>query len=137
MTREIGAAARRDRAEQDPDEAISIVRGRIHGEDVSGHIESEKQKAIIEWIQTMRSGFAGTVIRRTHKSKDYTGAKLFDLPPLTDIPLLLDLYEHEYQYLDVITDDVTSKDAVKGTRFVEGGVSPFLFFDHISFYFTD
>ena len=68
MTREIGAAARRDRAEQDPDEAISIVRGRIHGEDVSGHIESEKQKAIIEWIQTMRSGFAGTVIRRTHKS---------------------------------------------------------------------
>jgi hypothetical protein len=128
MTREIAAAARRDRLEQDPDEAISVVRGRIHGEDVSGHIQSEKQKAIIKWIQTIRCGFAGTVIRRTHKSKDNGGAMLFSLPPLADIPLLLDLYRHEYEYLDVIADQLTSKDAIKGTRFVEGGVGPFLFF---------
>jgi hypothetical protein len=132
MTCEIAVAAHTDRLEQDPDEAISVVRGRIHGEDVSGQIQSEKQKAIMDWIQRIRTSFAGIVIRRTHKSIDNTGQKLFDLPPLTDALLLLELYDHEYEYLDVIADRVTSKDAVTGTRFIDGGVSPLM---HL-FYFT-
>src|SRR5882762_819531 len=131
MALEIGSASRRDRVEQDPDDAISVVRGRIHGEDTPGHIESEKQRAMIDWIQVIRNGFSGIVVRRTHKSVDNTGAQLFDLPPLTDTPLLLNLFPHEYEYLDVIADQVMSKDAVTGTRFVDGGVShsvPFILF---------
>jgi hypothetical protein len=123
MAREIVAASRRDRHEQDPDEAMSVVRGRIHGQDVSGHIQSQRQKVMMDWIQQIRTGFAGTVIRRTHRSIDNTGEKLFGLPPCIEIQHLLELYRHEYDNMEVIADSMTSKDAITGTRFVDGGVS--------------
>jgi hypothetical protein len=77
----------------------------------------------MQWIEEICKGFVGTVIHRTHKSVDNVGAVLFDLPPLNETQFILDLYPHEYSYLDVIADGVTTQDAVKGTRFVEGGAS--------------
>jgi len=108
---------------QTREEAESTIRGVVHGESSHGAGPSEHRKLVLEWIKKIRLGFAGSVIRRTHKSVDNLGHQLFGLPPLHENQMVLELYPYEYDNLADIAEGMMGKDSAKGTRFAEGNVS--------------
>ena len=105
------------------EEAESTIRGVVHGESSHSVGPSEHRQLMLDWIEDIRCGFAGVVIRRTHKSVDNEGQQLFGLPPLHENQMVLHLYPYEYENLDDIAAGMMGKDTAKGTRFAEGNVS--------------
>jgi hypothetical protein len=128
MNRQVRSAMRRDRLLQDAEEATMIVRGVVQGQDAPGTKMSEHQKVLLTWIGDIRIGFAGIVVRRTHKSVDNHGRHLFGLPPLEENTMLLELYAREYANLESIADRLTDKQSRRATTFAEGDVSDFQLF---------
>ena len=122
MQWEVQSSARRDWIWQSREDAEMTVRGMVHGSSAQSEVVLEHEKVVRDWIETMRVGFADIVVRHTHKSVDNEGRQLFDLPPLRENNLLLQLYEHEYENLEEIADSMMGKDSAKGTRFAEGNV---------------
>jgi len=123
MQREVQSAARRDRLRLSREDAEMTVRGVVHGTSTQSSVVLEHESVVLGWIEKIRVGFADIVVRRTHKSVDNEGRQLFDLPPLRENNLLLELYEHEYDNLEEIANSMMGKDSAKGTRFAEGNVS--------------
>ncbi|GBE89337.1 hypothetical protein SCP_1503450 [Sparassis crispa] len=118
MEREIRAAARRDRkvlkASGEDTHILNIVHGK--GKAAATINESEEREKIVQWIEVIRHGFQGAVIRRTQASVDNEGQPISGLPPYIHLPLVVDLHQYELDNLDdiakqMIEDGVVAKQA--------------------------
>lgn len=121
---DLRAASSADRKLREEDDDEEIVRGLLHGE-TQGERPSQHKEVILKHIQKLRTAYDGVVIRRTGNSVDNSGQHIIGLPPFLDTPLLLNLYEWEYQYLDEVAEDLVANSAA-ATKFAMGRVSPFV-----------
>lgn len=118
---QLRAANAADRKAREEEEDEETVRGLLKGE-VQAERHTEFKTVILTQIATFRCFYDSIVIRRSGNSVDNMGKAIIGLPPFNDIPLLLDLYDHEYDYLDELADDMMENSAA-AAKFAIGRVS--------------
>lgn len=71
---------------------------------------SYTEAATKDIINDLREKFAGHVIRRTGASKDNNGKPLAGIAPAREHILSLELFAHEYEYIDAMTEEFRNED---------------------------
>lgn len=121
MEREINRAKLKEkRAQRDDQEELiwALVRG-----DPSASLETDYMAIMVNWIEEIRTRYAGMVIRRTLQSVDNEGKRISGLEPYNDIILLLNLYPSEMKNLEDIAGDLVEETKKSGGQWSGGQVS--------------
>ncbi|EGO04147.1 hypothetical protein SERLA73DRAFT_67866 [Serpula lacrymans var. lacrymans S7.3] len=108
MNKEINASQRkvcRSRKQDNLD--ATLLRGVMVGNNkFANDNASEYRTSILSWMNVMRDKFAGSVIRRTVDSKDFSQQPISGLSPHTEHPLLLSMYNWERKNLHNIAKEL-------------------------------
>lgn len=119
MEREIKRAAKRDRDEQK--NTTTVLRIQSEGLEQP----SESKAAVVKWVLLIRREFQGFVIRRSSKSMDGNGCFISGLAPFTEHSLTVELYDHEYEYLEKMASGPQEKVSVS-VEFIRNSRTPLL-----------
>lgn len=126
MDRELNAANRKERnarKKANSDQAETVVRGVLKGDDTRVDVKSDYKDTLLKWIRKLREWYAGCVIRRTVKSIDNEGKRISGLDPYSEHPLVVDLYDWEMDNLDELGEELVKNNAARAARFASGQVS--------------
>jgi hypothetical protein len=125
MERQLRTAAAKDRKRLKQGNRITkIIMGTVMG-NADIEVPSLYRNQMLIWIDIIRSRFLGIVIRRTIWSIDYQGARISGLAPFKEHNLLVKLYSHEVENLELIAKDLVEEGSTRAAKFASGSV-PFL-----------
>ncbi|KAG1838807.1 P-loop containing nucleoside triphosphate hydrolase protein [Suillus subalutaceus] len=83
-------------------------------------VPSLYRSQMLAWIDVIRKRFIGIVIRRTIWSVDYQGARISGLAPFEEHNLLVKLYSHEVENLELIAKDLVEEGGARAAKFASG-----------------
>ncbi|EGO04149.1 hypothetical protein SERLA73DRAFT_148782 [Serpula lacrymans var. lacrymans S7.3] len=84
----------------------TLLRIMVGNDKYANEEASEYRSSILNWMNVMRDKFAGSVIRRTVDSKDCNQQPISGLPPHTEHPLLVLMYDWERKNLHNIVKEL-------------------------------
>ena len=108
MTNELNRAQAKDRkAERESAAAGDRLRSLLGGQEINiAETNSAFVPKLRKWVPWMREAFGPYIIRRTLDSIDYSGERIFGLPPYEEHTMLLKLRDWELQRLHNITSEL-------------------------------
>lgn len=113
------ASDRRGQTKDSKNVVLSTLKGKS-GPGTTARSAYEKEMVIT--IKDIRERFSGAVIRRTVRSVDNTGNTISGLEPFHEHVLILKLYQHEMENLELLAKDLVDGDAHKVAKFAAGHV---------------
>ncbi|KAG1737029.1 P-loop containing nucleoside triphosphate hydrolase protein [Suillus lakei] len=98
----------------------TIMMANLKG-DAQVQIPSLYRNQMLKWIHIIRQRFAGNVIRRSVWSVDNDGVRISGLAPFQEHSLLVKLYQHEVDNLELIARDLVEKGGASAAAKFAGG----------------
>jgi hypothetical protein len=132
MQRQLRTAAAKDRKRlKQGDRITKVIIGMIKG-NADNEVPSLYRTAMLTWINEIRKRFSGVVIRRTIWSVDNHGSRISGLGPFMEHNLLVALYSHEVDNLELIAKDLVEEGGARAAKFAAGSVRiSFIQFCHL------
>ncbi|KAG1772227.1 P-loop containing nucleoside triphosphate hydrolase protein [Suillus placidus] len=120
MERQLRSAAVKDRKRfKQGDRITKIIMGTVMG-NAGLEVPSLYRNQMLTWINIIRKRFLGVVIRRTIWSVDNHGVRISGLAPFKEHNLLVKLYSHEVENLELIAKDLVEEGGVRAAKFASG-----------------
>ncbi|KAG2336736.1 P-loop containing nucleoside triphosphate hydrolase protein [Suillus weaverae] len=120
MERQLRSAAVKDRKRlKQGDRITKIIMGTVLG-NAGLEVPSLYRSQMLTWINIIRKRFSGVVIRRTIWSVDNHGVRISGLAPFKEHNLLVKLYSHEVENLELIAKDLVEEGGVRAAKFASG-----------------
>ncbi|KAG2747793.1 hypothetical protein P692DRAFT_201716179 [Suillus brevipes Sb2] len=101
------------------DRITKVIIGMIKG-NTDNEVPSLYRTAMLTWVNEIRKRFSGVVIRRTIWSVDNHGSRISGLGPFMEHNLLVTLYNHEVDNLELIAKDLVEEGGAKAAKFAAG-----------------
>lgn len=121
MERRLRLALASDRRGRNKETLKNIVLSTLKGKSTN-NTKSAYENEMVNVIKDIRERFVGTVIRRTVRSVDNVGNPISGLEPFHEHVLVVTLYKHETENLEVLAQDLVEDDAHKIAKFAGGHV---------------
>ncbi|KAG1836505.1 P-loop containing nucleoside triphosphate hydrolase protein [Suillus subalutaceus] len=103
------------------DRISKIIIGTVKG-NADIEVPSLYRSQMLTWINDIRKRFSGIVIRRTIWSVDNQGVRISGLAPFKEHNLLVELYDHEVDNLELIAKELVEEGGTRAAKFAAGSV---------------